>query len=115
MNVTRRLRVSCEIALKQLNAFLDTQNIDRGRQTKAFEARSNRYQKWRETLRSLETVSEDSGIGVPYLTSRLRSCLPKDTVYVLEAVTNACPIINHLNLTQVSLITNVSSQHLRLF
>ncbi|KAJ5610479.1 Thiamine pyrophosphate enzyme C-terminal TPP-binding [Penicillium lagena] len=99
-NMTRRLRVSCAIALKQLNAFLDKQSIDRGRYTKAFEARSNRYQSWRENLRSLETVSVKGVISTPYLTSRLRNSLPQDTIYVLEAVTNAGHVINHLNLTQ---------------
>jgi hypothetical protein len=104
------------IALKQLNAFLDKQSIDRGRYTEAFEARSNRYQNRRENLRSLETVSVEGVISTPYLTSRLRNILPQDTIYVLEAVTNAGAVINHLNLTQVGLLNlTMSSQHLQSF
>ncbi|CAL5873765.1 uncharacterized protein PFLUO_LOCUS8047 [Penicillium psychrofluorescens] len=99
-DTTRRFRVSCAIALKQLNSFLDKQSIDRGRYTKAFEARSNRYQSWQENLRSLEAVSDEGVISTPYLISRMRNALPHDTIYVLEAVTNAGAVINHLNLTQ---------------
>lgn len=52
-------------------------------------------------MSQLEAPTEDGVVGVPYLASRLRSILPKDTVYVLEAVTNAGHLIHHLNLTEV--------------
>ncbi|CAG8036001.1 unnamed protein product [Penicillium nalgiovense] len=100
INATRRLRVGCGIALEQINAFLDKQNIDRARYTLEFEERSKNYKTWRETLRTLESPSEDGVVSVPYLASRLRDCLPQDTIYVLEAVTNAGHLIHHLNLTK---------------
>ncbi|KAJ6188643.1 Thiamine pyrophosphate enzyme C-terminal TPP-binding [Penicillium mononematosum] len=100
INATRRLKVGCGIALEQINAFLGTQNIDRARYTLRFEERSKNYKTWRETLRTLESPSEDGVVSVPYLASRLRDCLPQDTIYVLEAVTNAGHLIHHLNLTK---------------
>ncbi|CAP80425.1 Pc12g07980 [Penicillium rubens Wisconsin 54-1255] len=70
------------------------------RYTLEFEERSKHYKTWRETLRTLESPSEDGVVSVPYLASRLRDCLPQDTIYVLEAVTNAGHLIHHLNLTK---------------
>ncbi|KAJ5478839.1 Thiamine pyrophosphate enzymeC-terminal TPP-binding [Penicillium desertorum] len=100
INATRRLKVGCGIALEQINAFLDKQNIDRARYTLEFEGRSKNYKTWRKTLQTLESPSEDGVVSVPYLASRLRDCLPQDTIYVLEAVTNTGYLIHHLNLTK---------------
>lgn len=101
INATRKLRVGCGIALEQINAFLDKQNINRAKYTLEFEERSENYKTWRETLQALESPSSDGVVSVPYLASRLRDSLPKDTIYVLEAVTNAGHLIHHLNLTKV--------------
>ncbi|KAE8308095.1 hypothetical protein BDV41DRAFT_583891 [Aspergillus transmontanensis] len=100
INATRRLKVSCEIALRQLNAYIDKQGIEKTRYAKAFEARTNRYVRRKEDLRVLESPTQDGTIRVPYLASRLRHHLPDDTVYLVEAVSNAGLIIQHLNLTQ---------------
>ncbi|KAE8391194.1 putative thiamine pyrophosphate enzyme [Aspergillus alliaceus] len=100
INTTRRLKVSCEVALWQLNAFIDSQSIEKTRYASAFEARTKRYSGWKEELRNLESPSEDGTIRVSYLASRLRNHLPDDTVYLVEAVTNSSSIIQHLNLTQ---------------
>ncbi|KAJ5453096.1 Thiamine pyrophosphate enzyme C-terminal TPP-binding [Penicillium cf. griseofulvum] len=100
INATRKLRVGCGIALEQINAFLDKQNIDRATYTLEFEERSKNYKTWRESLQTLESPSENGVVSVPYLASRLRDCLPQDTIYVLEAVTNAGNLIHHLNLTK---------------
>ncbi|CAI7655532.1 unnamed protein product [Penicillium discolor] len=100
INATRKLKVGCGIALEQINAFLDKQNINRAKYTLEFEERSKNYKTWRETLQALESPSEDGVVSVPYLASRLRDSLPQDTIYVLEAVTNAGHVIHHLNLTK---------------
>ncbi|KAF7631438.1 acetolactate synthase [Aspergillus flavus] len=100
INATRRLKVSCEIALRQLNAYIDKQGIEKTNYATAFEARANRYLRRKENLRALESPSQDGAIRVPYLASRLRHHLPEDTVYLVEAVSNAGLIIQHLNLTQ---------------
>ncbi|CAG7950019.1 unnamed protein product [Penicillium olsonii] len=97
---TRRFKVGCGYALKQINSFLDKQEIPKSRYTDLFDARSKNYQSWRNNLTKLEAPTDDGIVSVPYLTSRLRSLLPKDTVYVLEAVTNAGHLIHHLNLTE---------------
>lgn len=97
----RRLKVSCGLALKQLNRYLDERCLDRSHYASEFENRAARYAKWRDTLRTLETPSEDGIVTVPYLTSRLRELVPQDTTFVLEAVTNAGHLIHHLNLTKV--------------
>ncbi|KAM0100156.1 hypothetical protein ACP6JE_005217 [Aspergillus fumigatus] len=100
MQATRRYKVSCELALQQLNTYLDKQSLDRVKYAEAFDARAARYRRWRQSLRDLEVPSPEGIVTVPYLSSRLRQHLPDDTVIVIEAVTNAIPIIHHLNLTK---------------
>ncbi|KAJ6128682.1 Thiamine pyrophosphate enzyme C-terminal TPP-binding [Penicillium samsonianum] len=100
INTIRKLKVGCGIALGQINAFLDKQDIDRAQYTLEFEERSKNYKTWREALQAVESPSSDGVVSVPYLASRLRDSLPQDTIYVLEAVTNAGHLIHHLNLTQ---------------
>lgn len=80
---------------------LDKQSLDRVKYAEAFDARAARYRRWRQSLRDLEVPSPEGIVTVPYLSSRLRQHLPDDTVIVIEAVTNAIPIIHHLNLTKV--------------
>ena len=87
--------------MQQLNSYLETQDLDKEQHAKAFEARKSRHESWRNELRGLESPSEDGAITVPHLVSKLRQSLPRDTVYVLEAVTNAGAVIHHLNSTQV--------------
>ncbi|KAJ6005970.1 thiamine pyrophosphate enzyme N-terminal TPP binding domain-containing protein [Penicillium sp. IBT 35674x] len=100
INAVRRLKVSCEIALNQLNSYLDAQVLDSRRYIEAFKARETRYNDWRQTLQALEMPSETDLVTVPHLISNLRQQLPEDTTYVLEAVTNAGPVIHHLNLVK---------------
>ncbi|KAJ5713578.1 uncharacterized protein N7483_010759 [Penicillium malachiteum] len=95
-----RLKISCYIALQQLNAFLDTQCLERMKYGSYFETRSARYASWREHLSSLEAPTGVSRTTVPYLASTIRRLVPQNTIYVLEAVTNAVPLIHHLNLTR---------------
>lgn len=101
INAICRIKVSCELALKQLNTFLDQQGLNKADYAVQFEARATRYAKWREELRSLQSPPEDGVISVPYLTSRLRQHVPQDTTFVMEAVTNAGLLIHHLNLVKV--------------
>lgn len=104
INAVRRLKVSCEIALNQLNCYLETQALDGRRYTEAFKARETRFKQWHDSLQSLEMPSDSNIVTVPHLTSRLRQHLPEDTTFVLEAVTNAGPIIHHLNLVKVTIL-----------
>ncbi|KAK1765326.1 thiamine pyrophosphate enzyme, N-terminal TPP binding domain-containing protein [Phialemonium atrogriseum] len=97
---SHRYKVSAELALKQLNRYLDRQQLDPSKYAAAFEARSTRYKNWRATLDSREVISPGGPIKVPYLMSRLRKLLPQSTTIVLEAVTNALPAIEHLHLTE---------------
>jgi thiamine pyrophosphate-dependent acetolactate synthase large subunit-like protein len=101
MQAIRRYKVSCELALQQLNAYLDKQSLDRAKYAEAFDARAALYKQWRQGLRDLEVPTPEGTVTVPYLSSRLRQHLPDDSVIVIEAVTNAIPIIHHLNLTKV--------------
>lgn len=98
----RRLKVSGELALKQLNSFIDNQGLDVKQYDALFQARRTRYNSWRANLKSLESPPHDNTITVPYLASRLRDQLPQDTTFVMEAVTNAGHLIHHLNLTKVA-------------
>ncbi|KAJ6023942.1 hypothetical protein N7540_004739 [Penicillium herquei] len=96
----RRLKVSCYIALQQLNAFLDTQCLETVNYGSYFETRSARHASWRKHLGSLEAPVGVSRTTIPYLASTIRRLVPENTIYVLEAVTNAVPLIHHLNLTR---------------
>ncbi|KAJ5218755.1 Thiamine pyrophosphate enzyme C-terminal TPP-binding [Penicillium cinerascens] len=96
----RRLKVNCGIALKQLNTYLDSQNVDKSHYTSEFDARTARHASWRQSLQSLESPPDGDIVTVPYLTSRLRQFVPENTTFVLEAVTNAGHLIHHLNLTK---------------
>lgn len=93
--------MNCGIALKQLNTYLDSQNVDKSHYTSEFYARTVRHASWRQSLQSLESPSDENIVTVPYLTSRLRQLVPENTTFVLEAVTNAGHLIHHLNLTKV--------------
>ncbi|KAJ5893825.1 hypothetical protein N7495_005516 [Penicillium taxi] len=105
----RRLKVSCELALTQLNGYLedkghlaekDISKIPReSSHHDKFQDVHSEYTQWKSALEKLETPSDDI-TNVPYLASRLRSQLPTDTTYVLEAVTNAGSLIHHLRLTK---------------
>lgn len=112
MQAIRRYKVSCELALQQLNAYLDKQCLDRGKYAEAFDARAARYKKWRQSLCDLEIPSPEGIVTVPFLSSRLRQHLPEDSVIVIEAVTNAIPIIHHLNLTKVCVPLQFPRPHL---
>jgi hypothetical protein len=101
INAHRRYKASCELALEQLNSFLDRQNIDRSNFAGLFQARRKRYDLWRASLLSLESPAVHGIVRVPYFVSRLRRYLPESTTVVMEAVTNAIPVIHHLNLTKV--------------
>lgn len=105
INAHRRYKVGCELALQQLNAFLDGQNLDSTQYNQLFSDRSERYQKWRSNLLSAEAPSDDGIVRVPYVMSRLRDYLPEQFTLVIEAVTNAIPVIHHLNLKKVFLIS----------
>ncbi|KAL6232501.1 hypothetical protein BDW75DRAFT_232749 [Aspergillus navahoensis] len=85
---------------RQLRDFLDKKNINPTDYVMEFNARAKHSQHWQRNLLSLETPSDDGTIRVPNLASRLRHHLPKDTVFVLEAVTNSGPLIHHLHLTK---------------
>ncbi|KAK5062892.1 hypothetical protein LTR84_004968 [Exophiala bonariae] len=100
INAHRRYKVSCELALQQLNAFIDRQHLDASKYNRLFQDRSERSQQRRSTLEAAESPSDDGIVRVPYVMSRLRSHLPEQTTVVIEAVTNAIPVIHHLQLTK---------------
>lgn len=108
---SHRYKVSAELALKQINRYLDRQQLDPSKYAAAFEARSARYKNWRATLDSREVILPGGPIKVPYLMSRLRKLLPQDTTIVLEAVTNALPAIEHLHLTEVGALLVSTETH----
>lgn len=107
MKAIRRYKVSCELALQELNAYIDKQSLDRAKYAEALDARATRYKNCRQSLRDLEVPSPEGIVTVPYLSSRLRQHLPEDSTIVIEAVTNATPIIHHLNLTKVCVLLTI--------
>lgn len=87
--------------MQQLNTFLDGQKLDTTQYAQLFSGRTERYRKWRTDLLSAEAPSDDGIVRVPYVMSRLRDFLPEQFTVVIEAVTNAIPVIHHLNLKKV--------------
>ncbi|KAL6709795.1 hypothetical protein ACN47E_000580 [Coniothyrium glycines] len=98
INAHRRYRVSCANVLRQLIEFVTNQQKHSSLRTEMFDARRDRYNSWRQSLQSREVPSKQGIVEVPYLVSRLRKLLPENTKIVIEAVTNAIPIIHHLSL-----------------
>lgn len=47
------------------------------------------YQARMQTIKSLATPAKDGSFNTSYLASRLKALLPQDTIYAVEAVTNA--------------------------
>jgi hypothetical protein len=101
LNAKFRYRASCELALHQLNTWIDQQHIDVSRYATAFAERASDYNSFRQRLVALESPTNTGVIELPYFTSRLRRHMPSDVTYVMEAVTSSVEMIHHLNLTQV--------------
>ncbi|KAF3406998.1 Benzoylformate decarboxylase [Talaromyces pinophilus] len=100
LNAKFRYRASCELALHQLNTWIDQQHIDASRYATAFAERASDYNSFRQRLVALESPTNTGVIELPYFTSRLRRHMPSDVTYVMEAVTSSVEMIHHLNLTQ---------------
>lgn len=103
LNAKLRYRASCELALHQLNTWIDQQNVDTSRYATAFAERASDYNGFRQRLLALESPTETGVVEIPYFTSRLRHHMPSDVIYVMEAVTSSVEMIHHLNLTKVCL------------
>ncbi|KAJ5152279.1 thiamine pyrophosphate enzyme N-terminal TPP binding domain-containing protein [Penicillium capsulatum] len=100
IHALRRIKVSCVLALRQLNTYIAHLELDEARYAPMFEERASRHTGWRESLREREVPLEDGTVTVPILSSRLRHHLPKNTIYAVEAVTNSGTIIHHLHLSE---------------
>ncbi|KAF2424241.1 putative thiamine pyrophosphate enzyme [Tothia fuscella] len=96
----RRYRVNSEEALKQLNSYLASQNVDATIYAERFKSRSTRYKEWRQTLLDQESPCTSGTLKLPYFVAQLREALPKKHSIVIEAVTNAITVLHHLNLTE---------------
>ncbi|KAJ5690147.1 Thiamine pyrophosphate enzyme C-terminal TPP-binding [Penicillium macrosclerotiorum] len=78
----------------------DRQHLNVADYASGFEKRAARYSSWRADLQSSQFPADDGSISVPYLTSRIREHVPQDTIFVMEAVTNAGLLIHNLNLVK---------------
>lgn len=101
INAGKRYRVSSELAITQLIHFLNQQNLRQEHHAAAFEERAREARAWRQNLRELEAPPIDGTIRMPFLAARLRHHVPPQTTYVLEAVTNAAGLVDHLGLVEV--------------
>ncbi|KAJ9622242.1 hypothetical protein H2204_011590 [Knufia peltigerae] len=100
INAGKRYRVSSELAITQLIHFLNQQNLRQEHHAAAFEERAREARAWRQNLRELEAPPIDGTIRMPFLAARLRHHVPPQTTYVLEAVTNAAGLVDHLGLVE---------------
>jgi thiamine pyrophosphate-dependent acetolactate synthase large subunit-like protein len=89
-----RYRADATTALKQLNAFIETQNI------KVNESRiselDQEYRFRQEQLAINEKPLKDGTISGGFLMASLRNAVPKDSVFMIEAVTLTGIVLDHL-------------------
>ena len=91
-----RYKVDAETAISQLADFINytMQDTING---EAFDKRWKKLQedhkKKLETIASLVKTGDDGSFGTPYLIAQIRKACPPDTIFAVEAVTNA-PLVS---------------------
>jgi thiamine pyrophosphate-dependent acetolactate synthase large subunit-like protein len=89
-----RYRADATTALKQLNAYIGSQKV------KADEARisqlNQEYKTRTEQLDIAEKPREDGKISGSFLMGSLRDAVPRESVFMIEAVTMTGIVLDHL-------------------
>lgn len=97
-----RYRVDAETALLQITAYVK-QNMTENLRSPAFQDRwsalQQKHQQRLATIASTVHVSEEGYFGCSYLISEVRKACPKDTIWAVEAVTNAAFVADQVQAT----------------
>jgi thiamine pyrophosphate-dependent acetolactate synthase large subunit-like protein len=95
------LQVKCKFALKSICNILDSQSRQDIVQTEHVSSRENRqrdHAKGLEILHDLALKKNDDTIHADLLFAALRTSLPRDTIFVADAVTNQGRLMEQLQL-----------------
>ncbi|USW53481.1 Putative thiamine pyrophosphate enzyme TPP-binding, thiamine pyrophosphate enzyme, central [Septoria linicola] len=102
INAIARYRVDAETALTQITAYINYSMKDLV-SAPAFADRAAALQashKARlDTIAEQAVVSEDGSYGCPYLIRQVRDACPPDTIFAVEAVTNAAFVSDQIQAT----------------
>ena len=97
-----RYRVDAETAISQISIYIKTNMSDKIK-GEAFEKRwSGLQQKHKERLEIIASqvkAGDDGSFGTSYLISQVRKACPPDTIFAVEAVTNAALVSDQVQAT----------------
>ena len=96
LHAIARYKVDAETAVSQIADYIKS-NMNDKITSQAFEKRwsdlQQNHKKRLETIAGLVKTGEDGSFGTPYLINQVRKACPPDTIFAVEAVTNA-PLVS---------------------
>ncbi|CAK1360827.1 unnamed protein product [Cercospora beticola] len=102
INAIARYRVDAETALTQITAYINYSMKDKvssPRFSELAEARTASHQARLDTIAAQAVLSEEGHFGCPYLIRQVRDACPPDTIWAVEAVTNAAFVNDQIQAT----------------
>ncbi|PIA99472.1 hypothetical protein CB0940_03729 [Cercospora beticola] len=102
INAIARYRVDAETALTQITAYINysmKDKISSPRFSELAEARKASHQARLDTIAAQAVLSEEGHFGCPYLIRQVRDACPPDTIWAVEAVTNAAFVNDQIQAT----------------
>lgn len=105
LNALARYRADSYNAITQLNEYIAAnQPLKEALSTSTFDDRwtklQNSYMGRLQTIADLAKPGEDGSYATSYLVSRVRHFCPKDTIWVIEAVTQGAFVADQLQVTE---------------
>ncbi|PPJ58329.1 hypothetical protein CBER1_04529 [Cercospora berteroae] len=102
VNAIARYRVDAETALTQITAYINysmKEKVSSPRFSELAEARKASHQARLDTIAAQAVLSEEGHFGCPYLIRQVRDACPPDTIWAVEAVTNAAFVNDQIQAT----------------
>ncbi|GIZ36676.1 hypothetical protein CKM354_000014400 [Cercospora kikuchii] len=102
INAIARYRVDAETALTQITAYINysmKEKVSSPRFSELAEARKASHQARLDTIAAQAVLSEEGHFGCPYLIRQVRDACPPDTIWAVEAVTNAAFVNDQIQAT----------------
>ncbi|KAK8188058.1 thiamine pyrophosphate enzyme, N-terminal TPP binding domain-containing protein [Phyllosticta capitalensis] len=95
-----RYNADSQVALEQLNGYIDSSGLGQQLSTSLFDERWTMLQKSHEKklaeISASAKLNEDGSFSASYLINRIRKACPKDTIWVIEAVTNTFQVADQI-------------------
>lgn len=107
ISASARYRADAFTALKQINARI--KNLPKMQQIDAASRLNTLEMEHRQRMTEIENLANPRGDGMvtaAYLTNRLKNAMPKDSVVMLEAVTQTVTVANQLHPSEPGCIYN---------